>query len=53
MYALLRTALKLISSGRIKAKELITHRFPLNRIEDAFKTAAKSKECLKVVVLNE
>jgi len=48
-----RTALKLISSGRIKAKELITHRFPLNRIEDAFKTAAKSKECLKVVVLNE
>ena len=48
-----RTALKLISSGRIKTKELITHRFPLNRIEDAFKTAAKSKECLKVVVLNE
>jgi L-iditol 2-dehydrogenase len=48
-----RTALKLINSGRIKAKELITHRFPLNRIEDAFKTAAKSKECLKVVVLNE
>lgn len=45
-----RIALKLISSGRIKAKELITHRFPLNRIEDAFKTAAKSKECLKVVV---
>jgi L-iditol 2-dehydrogenase len=48
-----RLALKLISSGRIKAKELITHRFPLNRIEEAFKTAAKSKECLKVVVLNE
>ena len=48
-----RTALKLISSGRIKAKELITHRFPLNRIEDAFKTAAKNKECLKVTVLNE
>jgi len=48
-----RIALKLISSGRIKAKELITHRFPLNRIEDAFKKAAKGKECLKVVVLNE
>jgi len=48
-----RTASKLISSGRIKAKELITHRFPLNCIEDAFKTATKSKECLKVVVLNE
>ena len=48
-----RTALKLISSGRIKAKDLITHRFALNRIEDAFKIAARSKECLKVVILNE
>jgi len=48
-----RTALKLISSGRIKAKELVTHRFPLSRIRDAFKTAVKGKECLKVVVLNE
>lgn len=48
-----RTALQLISSGRIKAKELITHRFPLKRTADAFQTAAKSKECLKVVVLNE
>ncbi|MGQ9459860.1 MAG: zinc-dependent dehydrogenase [Candidatus Bathyarchaeaceae archaeon] len=48
-----RTALKLISSGRIRAKELITHRFPLSRIGDAFKTAAKGNECLKVVVLNE
>jgi L-iditol 2-dehydrogenase len=48
-----RTALKLISSGRTKAKELVTHRFPLNSIEDAFKTATKGKECLKVVVLNE
>ncbi|MFQ6081184.1 MAG: zinc-dependent dehydrogenase [Candidatus Bathyarchaeia archaeon] len=48
-----RMALKLISSGRIEAKDLITHRFPLSRISDAFKTAAKNKECLKVVVLNE
>jgi L-iditol 2-dehydrogenase len=48
-----RTALELISSGRIKAKELITHRFPLGRTADAFQTAAKTKECLKVVVLNQ
>ena len=48
-----RTALQLISSGRINAKELITHRFPLNRIQEAFQTAARSKECLKVVVSNE
>jgi L-iditol 2-dehydrogenase len=48
-----RTALQLISSGRIKAKELITHRFPLSQTKEAFQTAAKDKKCLKVVVLNE
>jgi L-iditol 2-dehydrogenase len=48
-----RTALQLIVSGKIKAKELITHRFPLTRTADAFQTAAKTKECLKVVVLNQ
>jgi len=48
-----RLALQLISSGRIKTKELITHRFPLSQTVEAFKTAAKSKECLKVIVLNE
>jgi L-iditol 2-dehydrogenase len=45
-----RIALQLIGSGRINAKELITHRFPLSRTADAFQTAAKNKECLKVVV---
>jgi L-iditol 2-dehydrogenase len=48
-----RTALQLISSGRIKAIELITHRFPLSQTAEAFRIAAKNKECLKVVVLNE
>ena len=48
-----RKALQLISSGKLKAKELITHRFPLSQTKEAFQTAAKSKECLKVVVLNE
>ncbi|KPV64735.1 MAG: putative L-threonine 3-dehydrogenase [Candidatus Bathyarchaeota archaeon BA1] len=48
-----RIALKLIDSGRVKARELITHRFPLSQIKDAFKTAEKSKECLKVIVFNE
>jgi L-iditol 2-dehydrogenase len=47
-----RTALQLISTGKIKAKELITHRFPLSQTSEAFKTAEKG-ECLKVVVLNE
>ncbi len=48
-----RMALEMIKSGRIKAKELITHRFPLTQIQDAFKTASESKECLKVVITNE
>jgi len=48
-----RMALQMIDSGRVKAKELITHRFPLTQIQYAFKTAAESKECLKVVVTNE
>jgi L-iditol 2-dehydrogenase len=48
-----RMALEMISSGRVKAKELITHRFPLTQIQDAFKTTVESKECLKVVITNE
>lgn len=48
-----RTALKLIQTKRINAKSLITHRFPLSRTAEAFQTAARSKECIKVVVLNE
>jgi L-iditol 2-dehydrogenase len=48
-----RKALQLISSGTFKAKELVTHRFPLSQTQEAFQTAAKSKECLKVIVQNE
>jgi L-iditol 2-dehydrogenase len=48
-----KKALQVISSGAFRAKELITHRFPLSHIQEAFQTAAKSKECLKVVVLNK
>ncbi len=48
-----RIALQLISSGRIPANDLITHRFPLSRAAEAFQTAAKTKKCLKIVVLNK
>lgn len=48
-----RTALKLIQTKRIAAKKLITHRFPLSKTAEAFQKAAKSKECIKIVVLNE
>jgi L-iditol 2-dehydrogenase len=47
-----RMALRLIKSGRIPAKDLITHCFPLSRVGEAFQMAAKTKECLKVVVVN-
>ena len=48
-----RTALKLIKSGRINVKKLITHHFRLMEAAKAFKTASESKESLKVIVLNE
>jgi len=48
-----RIALKLIQTKRIDAKKLITHRFPLSKTAEAFQIAARSKECIKVVVLNE
>jgi len=48
-----RMALEMIMPGRVKAKELITHRFPLTHTQDAFKTAVENKECLKVVITNE
>ncbi|MGQ9565202.1 MAG: alcohol dehydrogenase catalytic domain-containing protein [Candidatus Bathyarchaeales archaeon] len=48
-----RVALELIQSKRIDAKGLISHRFPLSQVGEAFRTAARSKECLKVVVYNE
>jgi L-iditol 2-dehydrogenase len=47
-----RTALALIESGRLEAKELITHRFKLADTAEAFKTALEAKESLKVMVLN-
>ncbi len=48
-----RIALNLIQTKRIDAKKLITHRFPLSRTGEAFQNASGSKDCVKVVVLNE
>jgi L-iditol 2-dehydrogenase len=47
-----RTALHLIESGRVKAKELITHCFKLEDAAKALRVALESKESLKVVILN-
>jgi L-iditol 2-dehydrogenase len=48
-----RAALKLMNSGRIDLRKLITHRFKLVDSAKAFKTASESQESLKVIVLNE
>ncbi len=44
-----REALRLVERGVICASDLVTHRFPLARINDAFSTA-QQPEALKVVV---
>ena len=46
-----RTALKLIQSKRIRAKELITHLFSLEQISQAMQLVTKAEESLKVVVV--
>jgi L-iditol 2-dehydrogenase len=43
-------ALKLISNGRIKVDDLITHRLPLDKIGDGFKLVAEAKDSLKVII---
>lgn len=47
-----RQALDLIRSERIRAKDLITHRYDLEHTADAFRTAMENNESLKVIVLN-
>ncbi len=44
-----RTALNLVERGVIGARDLVTHRFPLAEIEEAYATAQKP-EALKVIV---
>ena len=44
-----RQALNLIERGVLRASDLVTHKFPLERIDDAFATAQKP-EALKVAV---
>jgi L-iditol 2-dehydrogenase len=48
-----RAASSFIRTKRINAKKMITHRLPLSRTAEAFQIATGSKECMKVMVLNE
>jgi len=45
-----RAALELMRSRRIDAGKLVTHRFPLDQVGEAFQLARKAKESLKIVV---
>ncbi|MGQ9781326.1 MAG: NAD(P)-dependent alcohol dehydrogenase [Nitrososphaeria archaeon] len=45
------TAIKLVNSGKIDLKSLITHTFPLEEIHRAFKVASeKAEDAIKVVI---
>lgn len=46
-----RQALNLLSSGRIRAESVITHRFALRDAEQAFRLVAKPGDALKAVVV--
>jgi L-iditol 2-dehydrogenase len=46
----LAEALELISSGKLDTGQLITHRLPLRKIQEAFRLVAQAKESLKVIL---
>lgn len=46
----LKNAIELISSGKIKVKDLITHILPLSQIQKGFDLVSEAKESLKVVI---
>jgi 2-desacetyl-2-hydroxyethyl bacteriochlorophyllide A dehydrogenase len=40
----MRMGMRLLTSGRVRLDELVTHRFPLERIDEAFRTAVDKPE---------
>jgi L-iditol 2-dehydrogenase len=46
------TALALITSGRIDTASMVTHRFPLQAVDEAF-AAAAGREAVKVAIVPE
>lgn len=43
-------AVDLLGKGLLKTRELVTHRYPLERILEAFETQATAKDAIKVIV---
>jgi len=48
----MQMALDLIATDQIRPSQLITHRIPLERIEEAFHLAESGKEAVKIIVEN-
>ena len=48
-----RQALKLIEQGVVTAEKLVTHRYPIDRIEEAFNVVCEVKNSLKILVIND
>ncbi len=46
-------ALKLIEDGTVRAENLVTHRFPIEKTAEAFRMTAEAKDSLKVVIMFE
>ena len=47
-----RTALELISSGKIDVKSLVTHKYSLNGSQKAFEHAKSGDQAMKIVIEN-
>ncbi len=43
-------AMELMAAKKINAKPLVTHRFPLDEVKEAFETQIKSPDAIKVVI---
>jgi L-iditol 2-dehydrogenase len=43
-------AMELIRCGGVRVEDMITHRFPLERIGEGFAAAARGEDCLKVLI---
>ncbi len=46
-------ALEIIEEGIVRAERLVTHKFPIERTEDAFRLTAEARDSLKSIIIFE
>jgi len=44
-------ALEILEEGIVKAEKIITHRFPIEKTEEAFRLTAEAKDSLKSIIV--